>query len=274
MSKFSIFCCSIFMLLICTIISTADAKENFYTTLYASPDLEGFYHAAECNPGNVSDCPCSIKDVAFEQRGDHAVITSNPGLNHTYVNAIVGYAITENYPDGRPIHKGIYRYSGQMRIPSIPAADLSRTDIPQAAHMVMFFWDGRNALSENNKISFEAGMFWSLNPWDPNKGKIYIYTAPIQPVETGIVIEPDTQWHDIEMVVDFTSMTYLSLSIDGMAANVAGIPVAQVFRPDWGNELALLFSAESMAAWPLQGCPFAFSWSVYYRNIEFGLFED
>ncbi len=253
---------------------TLMAEDTDFTTLYASENLADFYLSAECNPGGVSDCPCSIDDVEMEFFDNYAVITSNPNLNHTYVNAIGGYSMIETYPSGIPIRQGIYKYSGKLRIPSIPTADVTRADIPQAAHMVMFFWDGRNALLENDKVSFEGGMFWNLNPWDPNKGKIYIYTNPIIPIETGLIIEPDTQWHDIELIVDFYSFTYVSITIDGTTADLSGIPVAQVFRPNWGDEVALLFSVESLAAWPLPGCPYTFTWPVYYKDIAFGVRDE
>ncbi len=250
------------------------ATDADFSTLYDSEYLEDFYVSAECNPGGVSDCPCTIDDVEMKFYDTYAVITSNPNLNQAYVNAIGGYSMIETYPSGVPIRQGIYKYSGKIRLPSIPTADVTRTDIPQAVHMVVFFWDGRNALLENDKVSFEGGMLWNLNPWDPNQGKIYIYTNPITPIETGLTIAPDTQWHDIEFVVDFYSFTYVSITIDGSTIDLSGIPVAQVYRPDWGNEVALLFSVESLAAWPLPGCPYTFTWSMYYKDITFSIQDE
>jgi hypothetical protein len=139
---------------------------------------------------------------------------------------------------------------------------------PEAAHMMMQMWDGRNALYGSQKRTLEGTIFWQLNPWTADYGHIKIYTGPLKLIDTGIVVEPDTRWHSFELVVNFANQRYVSIVVDGERRDVSEVPLATVHHPDWGSDVSFAITAESLASWPQGGCPYVFKWGMRYRDLR------
>ncbi len=244
--------------------------ETTHETIYTSPNLEGHVVNAECNPGGGSNCPCSQDDVAIYSYEDYGEVVSNPLSRNTWVNAIGGKRFIEEFPDGTLVSLGVYEYKGAFRIPTIPAPDPNQEENANGVLALLQFWDGRDELVQLNKTSLEGTFIWSLNPWDPSYGKIMVYTNPISLVETGILLPPDTAWHTFEMVVDFTTQRYVSITIDGATVDLSGLDLARVYRPSWGDEVGIVITTESIATWPFYDCSAgAFTWTTQFRDIEF-----
>jgi hypothetical protein len=140
---------------------------------------------------------------------------------------------------------------------------------PQAAHMMIQLWDGRNALYQSDKVSLEGAIYWNLNPWTSDYGNIKVYVEPLNLVETGITLSPDTKWHTFELVVDLANQIYVSISIDEETRDLSHLQLAQVHQPDWGDEVALLITTESLAAWSGETCPTIFTWATRFKDLEF-----
>jgi len=235
--------------------------------IYSSQNLSGHSIAAECNPGGVSQCPCSEADVGLATFAEYGEVTSNVREVNTYVNAIGYKKFTETFPDGDPITLDTYRYTGQFSLPRLPFPDPNQTENPEAAHLMIQLWDGRNALYQSNKTTLEGTIFWELNPWAADYGRIKVYTWPLQLVDTGITIPPDTQWHSFELIVDLASQRYVSIAVDGNSRDLSSTLLAQVYHPDWGDDVSFVITTESLASWPQNGCPNIFKWTTRFKNL-------
>ncbi len=248
---------------------TADGKSG---TIFTSVDLDGFAVVPECNPGGDTECPCSQDDVHLDSQAGFGEVTSNYRRESCWVNAIGHKSFTGLFPDRSPIRLGAYRYAGQFRIPTLPERDIAQKVNAEAVHLMIQLWDGRDALYASHRSTLEGVIFWELNPWSPGIGKIRVYTGsgPSRLVDTGIVLRPDLQWHSFELAVDFTSRKYLFIAIDGQRLDLGSLDLARVQHPDWGSDLTVNITTESMAAYPRSGCSYAFTWTTQFKDLSFG----
>jgi hypothetical protein len=113
----------------------------------------------------------------------------------------------------------------------------------------------------------EGTIFWELNPWTADYGKIKVYTAPLNLIDTGLVVTPDTNWHSFELVIDLVNQKYVSVTIDGNTTDLNNILLAQVHHPEWGDDVSFNITTESLASWPGDGCPLVFKWTTRFRNL-------
>ena len=258
-------CLSVFLLLF-THLSRAQVAA--FDTLYTSTDLAGHLVAAECNPGGTTSCPCSDADVSIDSFGTYGTVTSNVRRVHTYVNAIGYKKFEETFPQGDSISLGVYKYVGYVRLPRIPSPDVNQEENPEAVHLMIQAWDGRGSLFNGSDSSYEGTIYWELNPWLQPAGKIKIYTEPTDsaPIEIGLTLTPDTLWHRFEIVVDLKTRRYVSISIDDSTRN-RNDPLHRVYHPDWGNDISLNITTESLATWPQADCRDVFTWTAWFRDL-------
>lgn len=110
----------------------------------------------------------------------------------------------------------------------------------------IFLWDGLTT-----RLAYGLGFQWILNPWGVTGsqfGDIRAWTD-INDGEWVNVghINPDTQWHEVNMSLDFRGQATL-LTIDGL-------PYTSYFagtsKPDdWASANVALFQAEIISIWP------------------------
>lgn len=239
--------------------------------IYSSLNLGGHSVVPECNPGNATSCPCSDVDIYLASFDNYGEVTSNVRNVNTYVNAIGYKKFVETFPGGEPITLDIYAYRGQVSLPTLPISDTNQIENPQAVHMMIQLWDGRNALFQGNRETLEGTIYWDLNPWTFNDyGKIKVYTKPLNLTDTGIRLIPTstTNWHTFELVVDLQSQKYISVTIDEETRDLSSFQLARVSQPDWGNEVSLSITTESLASWPQENCANVFSWTTQFKNLE------
>ncbi len=242
--------------------------ETIEQRIYQSSNLAGHKIAAECNPGGTISCACLDKDVQILSSPDYGEVVSNINLQQTYVNAIGYKPFHENFPDGKTISLGAYRYRYKVRLPVLPKADITQQENPDAVHMMIQLWDGRNALWQSDKRTMEFAIYWDLNPWTKDYGLIKLYTTNLALYNTGIRLTPDTNWHDFELVGDFERQKYISVTIDGNRKEVGLVSPVMVHQPTWGNEISLTITTESMAAFPGIGCENRFIWKTVFKDVE------
>ena len=249
-------------------------SSHAFEVIYTSSNLEGHSIAeSECNPDGGTDCACSDEDGALFSEQTHGGIVSNVRGQNTWINTIGHKKFRETLPDGMPIRLGIYRYRGAFRLPVLPAPDDTQRENPQAVHMMIQLWDGRNELFASDKTTLEGTIYWDLNPWleDGQKGKIKVYTNPINLDTTGIEIAPDTTWHNFELVVDLERREYVSITVDDTSRDLRGFELARVRHADWGDEISLAITTESLAAWPQANCSSIYTWTTLFKDLEFSL---
>ncbi len=244
--------------------------DRSYEILYTSLNLDGHSIAAECNPGGGTDCPCSIEDVGLVSFETYGEVTSNVRKTNTWVNAIGFRKLIETLPNGDSIGLGLYRYSASVQLPVLPLPDIGQVANPQAVHLMIQLWDGRNALYPSNKKSLEGTIYWDLNPWTADFGKVKVYTSSLDLIDTGVTLPPDLEWHSFALTIDLESRRYSSVTVDQETVELEGLELAEVFHPDWGEEVALTTTTESLAAWPGEECGTVFTWTTRFTGIEFG----
>jgi hypothetical protein len=244
-----------------------------YDTIYTSRDLSGHLVNAECNPGGETSCPCSSADVSISSFGTYGTVTSNVSGANTYVNAIGYKKFEETFPNGDSIALGVYKYVGYIRLPIIPHEDLTQEQNAQAVHFMIQVWDGRGSLLNSNDSSYEGTIYWEINPWIQPTGEIKIYidstnSSGYTLTETGLMLSPDTLWHRFEIIIDLTTRKYVSLSIDTSTKSL-NYQLHRVYHPDWGNDISLNITTESLAAWPQSNCSYIFTWTTCFKDLAF-----
>jgi hypothetical protein len=238
--------------------------------IYYSTNLAGHTLAPECNPGGGASCPCSADDIALvTNTAAYGTVISNVRQTNTWVNAIGYKKFVESFPNGKPIRLDQYRYCARVRLPTLPQPNTAQVQNPQTVHLMIQLWDGRNALWNANSNTLEAAVTWELNPWAGDYGHVKVYTYPTTLADTGIVIPPDTAWHQFSLTVDLVNSRYLSLNVDTQAVDLSSMSLAQVHHADWDTSVALNLTTESMACWPQADCSNIFSWSTEFQNMSF-----
>ena len=248
-----------------------------YVLIYTSQNLSGHSVYPECNPGGETNCSdsCSGEDVSITSFEDYGEVTSNVRERNIYVNAIGYKKFIETFPNRDSIDLRTYKYTGQVKLPVCPSDNVSQIKNPQAVHMMIQLWDGRESLWDSNNNTLEGTIYWDLNPWtqDGKNGTIKIYTKPM--ILTPITnLTPDTNRHTFELVVNLTSKRYISMTIDGKLTDLSTYELAQVYHgPEssepWGKDISLIITTESLAAWPGENCTNVFTWTTQFKDLEF-----
>jgi hypothetical protein len=260
-----------------SIVGGEDAKgDNQYEVIYTSHNLSGHLVTNECPD---TKCTCYDEDVGIAVNESYGEVTSNvQGRRNAYANAIGYKKFIETFPNGNPIASGIYKYTGQVRLPVLPFPDVNQTENPQAVEMMIQLWDGRNDLWDSNKNTLEGTIYWNLNPWTPDgkNGTIKIYNKSAKPedlVDTGIN-RIDTDWHSFELVVNFVTKKYVSITFDNETKDLSNYNLVQVDHgPGSGGILwndtnvSLSITTESLAAWP--NLTNTFTWTTQFKDLEF-----
>jgi hypothetical protein len=246
------------------------ATKPLAETIYTSTNLSGHTVVRECNPGSQTTCPCDSLDVSLISHSSFGEVISNPRQVTTYVNAIGYNKFTDTFPNGSRLSLSTFKYKYLVKLPSIPRPDDTQKKNPQAVHMMIQLYDGKNSLYKSDNTTLEGTIYWSLNPWTSEAGKIKIYEYPMNLVETGLTVPADTFWHCFELTVNFLTQKYVSISIDGTAKDLGSVSLAQKKHSDWGNDVSLSITTESEAASPDAGCTKIFTWATYFKGLEFG----
>lgn len=244
--------------------------------IYSSANLTNHSLSFEPNPGMTSGPTCYIEDVGLQAYADHGGVAANTRLSNIFVNAIGYKKFYDNLPSGDPISLGIYKYSSMVRLPAVPFAGVSQTQNPQCVQMMIQLYDGTNALWENNKTSLEATVYWDLNPWTADCGKVKVYTmegGSLKLLDTGLSVITNTDWHSFEIVADLAHRQWISACCDGYSVDLSNASLAYVAHPEWDNSLGLSLSTESMNCFPGTSFVYVFSWTTEFKNVQFNRLE-
>ncbi len=253
----------------------------FAKLLYTSKNLAGHKAFAECNPGGGMDsarCGCDSGNVRIDSLEGYGAVTSNPKGLGQWINALAFQKWFDFFPgEGGKVVPAMYRYKALFRLPDLPRPDTGYAKIPEAMHLMIQYYDGRDLDNPMDRYSWDPAVYWDLNPWSPDYGQIKVYQNragdTLIPAATGITLAPDTLWHQAELVLDFAKRKYVSLTLDGSARALDTFSIARKNRSDWGKDLSLAITTESESAFPQRNCLHASSWTTQFKDLEFGFQE-
>jgi len=130
----------------------------------------------------------------------------------------------------------------KFRLPYIPSTDNFDLNA-QTLEGGLFVWDGRST-----RLDYGLGFQWLLNPWMSNFGEVRSWrdTNGGEWESVGY-LQPDTEWHELRIVVDFYRETN-SLQIDSIRYPRCFTATS---KPEaWGTEIAARFQAEIISVYP------------------------
>lgn len=132
----------------------------------------------------------------------------------------------------------------EFRLPFLPSADINAQQNGQTVEGGLFIWDGKGT-----RFDYGMGFQITLNPWS-NFGELNIWsTDESSDGEWEVVgkLDPDTEWHLVEMSVDFQQKGAF-LAIDGIEYPAK---FTKTKKPDnWAKETAARLQAEIVSIWP------------------------
>lgn len=253
------------------LLAARPARADYNLIWNAWGPLQGYGVSTECNPGGHTTYPCGTSDVKIANSADGTCseVTANPRGIVTFVNAIGNRHFQDHTPDGAGIQLKTYKYVYAVRLPRVPTTG-SLPWVGEQVHQMIQFWDGNGVLWNSGKHTLEAAIYWKLNPWDADYGKILVYTMNAQgglgTIDSGITLTPDTNWHTFELRADLANRVYAGLAVDGHWNPLTNVPMAQVYHPDWGTDLSLILTAESENAYPGQSGTTVTQWTTQFKD--------
>lgn len=181
-----------------------------------------------------------LADIATVHRAGHSELQANIRRRH-----VMAHNITYHRIDDDAALKTVHRASYRFRLPHMPSA-LDRARMGQSIEGGVAIWDG-----SGSRQDFQVLFQWLVNPlWPERYGTIQ---AAIRnrhgdgdwtPVGR---IEPDTNWHHVEVVIDPVRRTS-ALAIDGVSfpSTFHGVN-----KPaSWGPETSARLQAEIVSVYP------------------------
>ena len=242
-------------------------KDKFFKVVHQSKNLEGYLVFPECmSPENFGCNTCGEGDASIISHDDFGEVISNAQENKIYVNAIAYKKFQYSLPDGQSIPGKVYKYKGKVRLPRIPSPNVHQQENPQAVHMMVQIWN-----PADSKESLEGAIYWELNPWNKSyELKLYSINRnnELKLIRTGLKVTPDTKWHSFELAIDTCSKRYVYIRFDNKMRYVPYIKLARVKHLDWGNDISINITAESLAAWPDNPCEYVFTWRTQFKDLE------
>lgn len=107
-------------------------------------------------------------------------------------------------------------------------------------------------------------------PWDPGYGKIFAYTTAsdgsLNSYDTGITLTPGTNWHVFDVRADPLNRVWAGVAVDNHWNPLTNLPLARIYHPDWGPDLSLILTAESVNAYPGSTNPLVTQWTTQFKD--------
>ena len=203
--------------------------------------------------GNLSGWETVLGDALFACPGELPVsladIETIDGANYTELRAnierraIMAHNITFKKVVDDTALQAVHTCGYSFRIPQVLQEDAKAEFSAQTVEGGLFVWDGHQT-----RLDYGMAFQWSLNPWDA-LGDLRMWTGT-RWVKVGH-IPPDTQWHEVKIVIDYQRQTGTML-IDGTSYSPA---LSQTQKPeDWGSEIAARLQAEIVSIYPGPSC--------------------
>ncbi len=181
--------------------------------------------------------PVSLSDIATIHHDNYSELRANVRRRRIMAHNITLKRIIDD-----DAFEHVHTCGFRFRLPYLPSVDNPDLNA-QTLEGGIFVWDG-----SGTRLDYGAGFQWMLNPWKDTFGEIRAWTdANGGQWERVGYLTPNTQWHEIRIVVDFQRRT-TSMKIDdvGYPSCFTGTPKPET----WGTETAARFQAEIISVYP------------------------
>jgi len=208
------------------------------TREYQGPDLSGWEIAlGDALYARDGEPPVTLDDIETVHESGYSELRAN-----IQRRIIMAHNITfKRFVDDEAfqfIHTCTYKF----RLPYLPLPDISADLNAQTLEGGIFVWDG-----SETRLDYGIAFQWGLNPWSEfGDMKTWTDTNGGEWVAVGH-LTPDTEWHEVRMVVDFRREA-TALLIDGehYLTHFTRTPKPET----WGTETAARLQAEIVSIYP------------------------
>lgn len=179
--------------------------------------------------------PVNQKDIATLNYRNHSELRAN-----TKRRRIMAHNITLKRVIDDGAFDYVHTYRVKFRLPHMPSEDDQSLN-GETVEMGLFVWDGKNT-----RLDYGTAYQWKINPGDHDNYGVMQYWNKEKWVPAG-KIEPDTEWHEIQMIVNFKTKT-TEVKIDGVSYPSKFSQTAKA--SDWKVETAARIQMEIISAYP------------------------
>lgn len=218
--------------------NTARAAEPA-TMHFAGTNLDGWYTVLGDGLWHATgQAPVHVDDVVTHHTGDHSILFANVQKRGVMAHNITYTSITDETALDY-LHTVRYRF----RLPYIPHTQ-GASHNAQTFEGGFFIWDG-----SNTRLDYGLAFQWILNPWMSTYGQIRCWASDptSQWWAPSGYLAPDTEWHTINMVLDYRHRS-TSMLIDNV--DYPSLFTETPKSESWGQEMAARLQAEIISIWP------------------------
>ena len=182
----------------------------------------------------LGELPVSLKDIQTVHYSTYSELCANVRRRRIMAHNITFKRIKDKFA-----FQYVHLCRLKFRLPYVPSTNNSDMNA-QTLEGALFVWDGRST-----RLDYGLGFQWLLNPWMSNFGEVRSWRGGEW--EGVGYLKPDTEWHELRIVVDFYRET-TSLQIDSIRYPSY---FAATSRPQtWGTEIAARLQAEIISVYP------------------------
>lgn len=202
--------------------------------------------------GDLADWEIALGDGLYAAPGQEPVTSADVGLSHyqshselqanTQMRGVMAHNITFKRLIDAAALASVHYCQYEFRLPYIPMTN-GWPNNAQTLEASLFVWDGAQS-----RLDYGMAFQWVLNPWLSSFGTLRIWTdVSGGEWQTIGYLAPDTNWHKLEMVVDYQQRT-TALHIDGM--QLLSWFATTVKPATWDNQVAARLGAEIISVYP------------------------
>ncbi|WP_129674194.1 hypothetical protein [Candidatus Chloroploca sp. Khr17] len=191
------------------------------------------------------ECPVTLRDIETVHEPVHSELRAN-----LQRRIILAHNITFKQIINNEALQFVHTCAFKFRLPYLPNTDVNADLNAQTLEGGIFVWDG-----SQTRLDYGMAFQWGLNPWigGESVGAFGVMSSWINTHgDNGTWrnvgrLTPDTQWHEVKMVVDYPRQT-TALLFDSQPylTQFTSIP-----KPNtWGTEIAARLQVEIISIYP------------------------
>ncbi len=185
----------------------------------------------------TGQAPVAVSDLAASHHGTHSTLSAN-----VWQRGVMAHNINFRRVIDNEALNNVHASSFEFRLPFLPEIG-GWPNNAQTIEGGLFVWDG-----SGTRKDIGVGFQWLLNPWMADQGDMrYWHRAQAGSWKKGGYLQPDTEWHRMEFIVDPTA-NWGQVFVDGV--QISSHWVSEDKESSWGTETAARLQLELISLWP------------------------